>query len=116
MTHLLFGLIRYLQTLGRQLWFRMRIFLCVMFSQMYLSAKEREEEQRAILERQKKYEEALRRKTEMEARAQTEAQSHEEMVDSIFDFLPVMVGGKEGQAPVGYEVRERKALHILYSL
>lgn len=82
---------------------------------MYLSAKEKEEEQRAILERQKYLEEVLRQKKEMEAKAQAETITDQEMVDSIFDFLPIMVGGQEGQAPVGFEVREPKVLHILYS-
>lgn len=72
---------------------------------MYLSAKEKEEEQRAILERQKHLEEVLRRKKEMEAKAQMESITEDEMVDSIFDFLPIVVGGREGQAPVGFEVR-----------
>ncbi|XP_040039858.2 unconventional myosin-VIIb isoform X1 [Gasterosteus aculeatus] len=71
---------------------------------MYLSAKEKEEEQRAVLERQKHLEEILRRRKEMEAKTQTESITDQEMVDSIFDFLPGMVGGgQEGQAPVGYE-------------
>lgn len=92
------------------------IFLCVVIFQMYLSAKEKEEEQRAILEKQKHLEELLRRKKEMETKAQTESITDQEMVDSIFDFLPVMVGGQEGQAPVGFEVWAPKVLHIWYSL
>lgn len=71
---------------------------------MYLSAKEKEEEQRAILERQRHLEEVLRQKKEMEAKAQSESITDQEMVDSIFDFLPSVVGGQEGQAPVGFEV------------
>lgn len=71
---------------------------------MYLSAKEKEEKQRAILERQKHLEEVLRRKKEVEAKAQTESFTDQEMVDSIFDFLPITVGGQEGQAPEGFEV------------
>ncbi|KAF3835753.1 hypothetical protein F7725_028311 [Dissostichus mawsoni] len=70
-----------------------------MKTDMYLSAKEKEEERRVILGRQKHLEEVLRRKKEMEAKAQTEAITDQEMVDSIFDFLPVVVGGQEGQAP-----------------
>ncbi|XP_029285210.1 unconventional myosin-VIIb [Cottoperca gobio] len=75
---------------------------------MYLSAKEKEEERRAILERQKHLEEVLRRKKEMDAKAQTESITDQEMVDSVFDFLPVVVGGQEGQAPVGFEKFEMK--------
>ncbi|XP_078115998.1 unconventional myosin-VIIb [Sander vitreus] len=77
---------------------------------MYLSAKEKEEEQRAILEKQKHLEELLRRKKEMEAKAQTESITDQEMVDSIFDFLPVMVGGQEGQAPVGFEFEGKRTI------
>lgn len=70
---------------------------------MYLSAKEKEEEQRAILEKQKQWEEVLRqRRRELEAEAQSESITDQEMVDSIFDFLPTVVGGQEGQAPVGF--------------
>ncbi|XP_010772710.1 unconventional myosin-VIIa-like, partial [Notothenia coriiceps] len=79
-----------------------------MKTDMYLSAKEKEEERRVILERQKHLEEVLRRKKEMEAKAQNEAITDQEMVDSIFDFLPVVVGGQEGQAPVGFEKFELK--------
>lgn len=73
---------------------------------MYLSAKQKEEERQANLERQKKLEEVLRQKKEDEDKAKTESITDQEMVDSIFDFLPpIMVGGQEGQAPVGFEVR-----------
>uniref|UniRef100_A0A3B3ULE9 Unconventional myosin-VIIa-like n=1 Tax=Poecilia latipinna TaxID=48699 RepID=A0A3B3ULE9_9TELE len=76
---------------------------------MYLSAKEREEEQRAILAKQKHLEEVLRQKRETEARAQAANMSDQEMVDDIFGFLPNMVvGGQEGQAPVGFENIEGK--------
>lgn len=85
---------------------------------MYLSAKEKEEEQRAILERQKHLEEVLRQKRETEAKARSESITDQEMVDSIFGFLPPIIGGQEGQAPVGFEVWEPKVWHrdILYSL
>ncbi|KAI4829194.1 hypothetical protein KUCAC02_023254, partial [Chaenocephalus aceratus] len=69
----------------------------------YLSAKEKEDERRVILGRQKHLEKCSGRKKEMEAKAQNEAITDQEMVDSIFDFLPVVVGGQEGQAPVGFE-------------
>ncbi|KAM7410516.1 hypothetical protein PAMA_001789 [Pampus argenteus] len=75
---------------------------------MYLSAKEKEEEKRILLERQKHLEEVLRQKKEMEAKAQSESITDQEMVDSIFGFLPTVVGGQEGQAPVGFENIEVK--------
>lgn len=31
--------------------------------------------------------------------------SDQEMVDKIFGFLPSMIGGQEGQAPLGFEVQ-----------
>ncbi|KAM6939036.1 unconventional myosin-VIIb [Lycodopsis pacificus] len=83
-----------------------------MKTDMYLSAKEKEEEQRVILERQRHLEEVLSRKKEMEAKAQTETITVQELVDSIFDFLPPTVGGQEGQAPVGYEKFEGKKTTI----
>lgn len=72
---------------------------------MYLSAKQKEEEQRANLERQIKLEEVLRQAEAREAKARSESITDQEMVDSIFDFLPIIVGGQEGQAPAGFEVR-----------
>ncbi|XP_037530284.1 unconventional myosin-VIIa [Nematolebias whitei] len=77
-----------------------------------LSAKEKQEEQRAILAKQKHLEEVLRQKREMEARAQTENITDQEMVDNIFGFLPSIVGGQEGQAPVGFENIEEKRIVI----
>ncbi|MEQ2158223.1 hypothetical protein GOODEAATRI_010052 [Goodea atripinnis] len=55
---------------------------------MYLSAKEKEEEQRAILAKQKHLEEVLRQKREMEDKEHAENISDQEMVDNIFGFLP----------------------------
>uniref|UniRef100_A0A3Q0RIT2 Myosin VIIB n=1 Tax=Amphilophus citrinellus TaxID=61819 RepID=A0A3Q0RIT2_AMPCI len=81
----------------------------VVLFQMYLSAKERQEEQRLMLEKQRRLEEVLSQKREMEAKAQSESITDQEMVDDMFDFLTFMpntVGGQEGQAPVGYEVWE----------
>uniref|UniRef100_A0A3P9PR65 Myosin VIIB n=1 Tax=Poecilia reticulata TaxID=8081 RepID=A0A3P9PR65_POERE len=72
---------------------------------------EREEEQRAILAKQKHLEEVLRQKRETEARAQAANMSDQEMVDDIFGFLPNMVvGGQEGQAPVGFEEEDYEDL------
>uniref|UniRef100_I3KT62 Si:ch73-194h10.2 n=1 Tax=Oreochromis niloticus TaxID=8128 RepID=I3KT62_ORENI len=64
--------------------------------------KMKRDEQRLILEKQRRLEEVLRQKREMEAKQQ----SDQEMVDDMFDFLTLMpntVGGQEGQAPVGFE-------------
>lgn len=84
-----------------------RLKAVVVLFQSYLSAKEKEEEQRLMLEKQRRLEEVLSQKREMEAKAQSESITDQEMVDDMFDFLTFMpntVGGQEGQAPVGYEV------------
>uniref|UniRef100_A0A3P8TVQ5 Si:ch73-194h10.2 n=1 Tax=Amphiprion percula TaxID=161767 RepID=A0A3P8TVQ5_AMPPE len=75
---------------------------------MYLSAKEKEEERQLALQRQKHLEEVLRKKREEEEKAQSAAISAEDIVDDIFGFLPSIVGGQEGQAPVGFESLEGK--------
>ncbi|XP_018612550.2 unconventional myosin-VIIa [Scleropages formosus] len=72
----------------------------------FLSAQERRAEQLAALERQRRLEEVLRQKKELAAK--TDSITDQEMVDNIFDFLPNMVGGQEGQAPVGFEDLESK--------
>lgn len=80
---------------------------------MYLSAKEKEDERRAALQRQKRLEEVLRQKREMEAKARSESITDQEMVDSIFGFLPEVIGGQEGQAPVGFEVSASNVQRVL---
>lgn len=77
-------------------------FFCVPFLQMYLSAKQREEEQRALLARQAHLEEVLRQAREMEAKAESHSITDQEMVDTIFNFLPPLMNGPEG--PAGPEV------------
>lgn len=74
---------------------------------MYLSAKEKEEEERIIRERQRQLEEVLRQKREREAKAQSESINDQDLISSMFDFLPPMAGGHEEQAPVGFEVRKK---------
>ncbi|XP_026863554.2 unconventional myosin-VIIa [Electrophorus electricus] len=69
----------------------------------FLSLKDRRAEEMAALERQRKLEEVLRQKREQEAAEQSEAITDQEMVDTIFGFLPSLVGGQEGQAPKGFE-------------
>lgn len=65
---------------------------------MYLSAKNREEERLAILEKQRLLDEALKKDTD-------DFITDQEMVDRIFGFLPIAVAGQE--------VRQPKVLHIL---
>ncbi|NXS56892.1 MYO7B protein, partial [Brachypteracias leptosomus] len=63
----------------------------------HLAALEREEEE----ERQKRN--ALANKP-----TNHDVLSDQEMVDKIFGFLPSMIGGQEGQAPLGFEDLETK--------
>lgn len=72
-----------------------------------MSLQERRAEQLAALQRQKKLEEILQQKKEKEAAEQSEMINDQEMVDTIFGFLPSLVGGQEGQAPSGFEVRSK---------
>nr|XP_055069781.1 LOW QUALITY PROTEIN: unconventional myosin-VIIa [Misgurnus anguillicaudatus] len=74
----------------------------------FLSLQERRAEELAVLDRQRKLEEVLRQKREREAAEKLGAINDQEMVDDIFGFLPSMVGGQEGQAPVGFEDLEGK--------
>ncbi|XP_051562758.1 unconventional myosin-VIIb-like [Myxocyprinus asiaticus] len=74
----------------------------------FLSLQERKAEEFAVLERQRKLEEVLRQKKEKEVAERLESINDQEMVDDIFGFLPSMVGGLEGQAPVGFEDLEGK--------
>ncbi|XP_068175182.1 unconventional myosin-VIIa [Antennarius striatus] len=82
-----------------------RIALKKMKRDMYLSAKQKEEERRALLAKQLHLEEILRQKRIMEAKTQSESITDQEMVDSIFDFLPVVTGGQEVCSPNNYEER-----------
>lgn len=67
---------------------------------MFLTAKQKEEEKRAMLVRQAHLEEVLRQAKEMEAKDQSDALTDQEMVDSIFNFLPPI----SGQDEHGFEV------------
>lgn len=55
-------------------------------------------------------EEERQRRTDVFASrpANDEVISDQEMVDKIFGFLPSMIGGQEGQAPLGFEDLETK--------
>lgn len=75
--------------------------------QAFLSLQDRRAEELAALERQRRLDEILRQKKQREAAEQLESITDQEMVDDIFGFLPSMVGGQEGQAPVGFEVRDQ---------
>uniref|UniRef100_A0A674A390 Myosin VIIB n=1 Tax=Salmo trutta TaxID=8032 RepID=A0A674A390_SALTR len=70
--------------------------------------RDRREEELAALERQRRLDQVLRQKKEKEASTQSESITAQEMVDDIFGFLPNMVGGQEGQAPVGFKDLEKQ--------
>uniref|UniRef100_A0A671SXL7 Unconventional myosin-VIIa-like n=1 Tax=Sinocyclocheilus anshuiensis TaxID=1608454 RepID=A0A671SXL7_9TELE len=74
----------------------------------FLSLQERRAEELAALERQRRLDEILQQKKQREAAEQLESITDQQMVDDIFGFLPSMVGGQEGQAPVGFEDLEGK--------
>ncbi|XP_065531610.1 unconventional myosin-VIIb isoform X2 [Lathamus discolor] len=61
-----------------------------------------EKEHLAALEREKA-EARQRRKVLATKPANDDVISDQEMVDKIFGFLPSMIGGQEGQAPLGFE-------------
>lgn len=71
------------------------------FLQMLLSAKQKEEEQQLMLQRQAYLKEVLRQAKQTEAKAQAETVTDQEIVDSFFDFLPLMSGEQDSQ---GFEV------------
>lgn len=77
---------------------------------MFLSAKQKEEEQRLILERQAYLEEVLRQSREAEAKAQADAITDQEIVDSFFNFLPPISAGQEVSS-----LEVRKLLHFSLS-
>lgn len=72
-------------------------------SQMFLSAKQREEEHQEMLIRQANLQEMLRRAREREEKSKAESITDQEMVDSFFGFLPLL--GQEEPVAGGYEVR-----------
>ncbi|XP_064021334.1 unconventional myosin-VIIb [Pogoniulus pusillus] len=66
-----------------------------------------EKEHLATLEREEA--EARERKNALDhKRTNHDVLSDQEMVDKIFGFLPAMIGGQEGQAPLGFEDLETK--------
>lgn len=75
--------------------------------QKFLSVKQKQEEQQLVLERQAYLEEVLRQAKETEAKAQADAITDQEIVDSFFNFLPLV----SGESP-GLEVQYLNLLHI----
>lgn len=70
-------------------------------SQAFLTAQEKEAQELAALELQQRLEELLRKNEEA---AKSQNKDDEEMVENLFGFMSTL-GGQEGQAPEGFEVR-----------
>lgn len=79
--------------------------------QAVLTAQEKEAQELAALELQRKLEEVLIQTQENAKEAKSEV-SDEEIVDNVFDFLPSTVGGQEGPAPEGFEVKSLRDLRL----
>uniref|UniRef100_A0A8C2CR17 Myosin VIIBb n=1 Tax=Cyprinus carpio TaxID=7962 RepID=A0A8C2CR17_CYPCA len=73
--------------------------------QAFLTAQEKEAQERTALELQQRLEELLRKNEEA---AKSQVKDDEEMVENIFGFLPSAIVGQEGPAPEGFEVRREK--------
>uniref|UniRef100_A0A8C4WI61 Myosin VIIB n=1 Tax=Gopherus evgoodei TaxID=1825980 RepID=A0A8C4WI61_9SAUR len=64
----------------------------------------------AMLEREEEEEEKQRKHNALSNKPPLyDAISDQEMVDTVFGFLPTVIGGQEGQAPLGFEDLEAKA-------
>ncbi|XP_061861375.1 unconventional myosin-VIIb [Colius striatus] len=71
----------------------------------------RREEHLATLEREE--EEAMQRRNARDDKpTNQDVISDQEMVDRIFGFLPSVIGGQEGQAPLGFEDLETKPTQL----
>lgn len=62
----------------------------------------------AILEREEEEEKQRKRNALSNKPPPYDAISDQEMVDKVFAFLPAVIGGQEGQAPLGFEVKSSK--------
>uniref|UniRef100_A0A8D3DRE8 Myosin VIIBa n=1 Tax=Scophthalmus maximus TaxID=52904 RepID=A0A8D3DRE8_SCOMX len=88
-------------------------------ARVYLARKEMRRKRKAVILLQAHTRGVLARKRKkkssgsswkMEDKALSDAITDQEMVDSIFGFLPPIIGGQEGQAPVGFENLEGKRI------
>ncbi|XP_016380628.1 unconventional myosin-VIIa-like [Sinocyclocheilus rhinocerous] len=75
----------------------------------FLTAQEKEAQERIALELQQRLEELLRKNEEA---AKSQKKDDEEMVENIFGFLPSAVGGQEGPAPQGFEDLEAEPVKL----
>ncbi|KAL7849295.1 hypothetical protein SRHO_G00209180 [Serrasalmus rhombeus] len=77
-----------------------------------LSAQEKQAQELAALERQRKLEEVLSQSQDSTKADKSEEASDEEIVQNVFDFLPSPVGGLADPAPEGFEDLEREPLDL----
>ncbi|XP_016133906.1 unconventional myosin-VIIa-like [Sinocyclocheilus grahami] len=75
----------------------------------FLTAQEKETQERIALELQQRLEELLRKNEEA---AKSQKKDDEEKVENIFGFLPSAVGGQEGPAPQGFEDLEAEPVKL----
>uniref|UniRef100_A0A8B9I1W9 Myosin VIIBb n=1 Tax=Astyanax mexicanus TaxID=7994 RepID=A0A8B9I1W9_ASTMX len=75
--------------------------------QAVLSAQEKEAQELADLERQRRLEEVLSQSQEEDTKT-TKSEASDEEIEGIFGFLPKVVGGQEGPAPEGFEEEEEE--------
>ncbi|XP_022527923.2 unconventional myosin-VIIb [Astyanax mexicanus] len=76
-----------------------------------LSAQEKEAQELADLERQRRLEEVLSQSQEEDTKT-TKSEASDEEIEGIFGFLPKVVGGQEGPAPEGFEDLEGELVEL----
>uniref|UniRef100_A0A673GAT4 Unconventional myosin-VIIa-like n=1 Tax=Sinocyclocheilus rhinocerous TaxID=307959 RepID=A0A673GAT4_9TELE len=74
-------------------------------SNAFLTAQEKEAQERTALALQQHLEELLRKNEEA---GKSQDKDDEEMVENIFGFLPSAIVGQEGPAPEGFEKKEKE--------
>uniref|UniRef100_A0A8B9JD85 Myosin VIIBb n=1 Tax=Astyanax mexicanus TaxID=7994 RepID=A0A8B9JD85_ASTMX len=79
--------------------------------QAVLSAQEKEAQELADLERQRRLEEVLSQSQEEDTKT-TKSEASDEEIEGIFGFLPKVVGGQEGPAPEGFEDLEGELVEL----
>ncbi|KAI4877996.1 hypothetical protein NFI96_012181, partial [Prochilodus magdalenae] len=77
-----------------------------------LSAQEKQAQEMAALERQRRLEEVLSHTQDNTKATKTDEVYNDETVESIFHFLPSSVGGLEGPAPEGFEDLEAEPVEL----
>ncbi|XP_058601232.1 unconventional myosin-VIIb [Onychostoma macrolepis] len=75
----------------------------------FLTAQEKDAQERTALELQQRLEELLRKNEEA---AKSQDKDDEEMVENIFGFLPSAIVGQEGPAPEGFEDLEAEPVKL----